>query len=99
MVVPAISIYEVFERLLREPDGESLGLRVVAAMQRGKVVDLDAELALEAAKFEYERKMPMADNVILATAYHHNAMILTQDTAFEEQPGVGYVQKRPQDNG
>lgn len=93
LVVPAITLYEVFKRLLREPDGESLGLRVVAAMQRGKVVELDAELALEAARVAYERRMPMADSVILATAYGHGATVLTQDSDFEGLPGVEYVEK------
>lgn len=93
LVVPAISLYEVFKRLLREPDGESLGLRVVAAMQRGKVADLDAELALEAARLAHENKLPMADAVILATAYRYEAAILTQDSDFEGLPGVEYVEK------
>lgn len=99
LVVPAITLYEVFKRLLREPDSESLGLRVVAAMQRGNVVDLDAELALEAARIAHERKMPMADSVILATAYQHGATVLTQDSDFEGVPGVKYVEKKRNDDG
>ncbi|MDN5696444.1 MAG: type II toxin-antitoxin system VapC family toxin [Rubrobacter sp.] len=93
LVVPAITLYEVFKRLLREPDGESLGLRVVAAMQRGKVVELDAELALEAARIAYERRLAMADSAILATAYQHGATVLTQDSDFEGLPAVKYVEK------
>jgi predicted nucleic acid-binding protein len=50
LLVPSISIYEVFKRLLAEPNGEEAALRVVAMMQRGRVVGLDAELALDAAK-------------------------------------------------
>ena len=93
LVVPAITLYEVFKRLLREPDGESLGLRVVAAMQRGNVVELDAELALEAARIAYERRLAMADSVILATAYQHGATVLTQDSDFEGIRRVKYVEK------
>lgn len=93
LVVPSITLYEVFKRLLREPDGESLGLRVVAAMQRGDVVELDAEVALEAARVAHERRLPMADSVILATAYQHGATVLTQDSDFEGLPGVEYVEK------
>lgn len=93
LVVPAIMLYEVFKRLLREPDGESLGLRVVAAMQRGNVVELDAELALEAARIAYERRLAMAYSVILATAYQYGATVLTQDSDFEGIRGVKYVEK------
>lgn len=94
LLVPSISIYEVFRRLLREPNGEETALQVAAAMQRGRVVDLDAELALEAAKTSFETKLPMADSIILATARAHGATVLTQDAHFEGIPGVEYVGKR-----
>lgn len=94
LVVPTISLYEVFKRLLREPEGESLGLEVVAAMQRGMLVDLDAELSLEAARLSHEMKLPMADSVILATTRQYNATLWTQDSDFEGIPGVRYVEKR-----
>jgi len=94
LVVPSISIYEVFRRLLAEPDGEEAGLRVVAAMQRGAVVDLDAELALEAAKISREMKLPMADSIILATARSCGATLWTQDSDFRGIEGVEYAEKR-----
>ena len=93
LVVPSISIYEVFKRLLREPDGEEAALHVVAAMQRGCVANLDAELALDAAKTSFETKLPMADSVILATAHAYGATLWTQDTDFEGMDGVRYVEK------
>lgn len=68
LVVPSVSIYEVFKRLLIEPEGEEAGLQVVAAMQRGEVVDFDAELALDAARLSREMRLPIADSIILATA-------------------------------
>ena len=37
-------------------------------MQQGLVVDLDASLALRAARISVDLKLPMADSVILATA-------------------------------
>ena len=61
LVVPSISIYEVFKRLLREPNGEEAALHVVASMQRGRVANLDAELALDAAKTSFETKLPMTN--------------------------------------
>jgi len=94
LVVPSISIYEVFKRLLREPNGEEAALRVVAAMQRGRVANLDAELALDAAKTSFETKLPMADSVILATAHAHEATLWTQHADFEGMADVRYVEKR-----
>lgn len=83
LVVPSISIYEVFKRLLAEPDGEQIGLSVVAAMQRGLMADLDAELALDAARISRETRLPMADSIMLATARAHGATLWTQDADFE----------------
>ena len=94
LVVPTISVYEVFKRLLREPGGEDDALRVVAAMQRGKLVDLDAETALDAARTAHELKLPMADAVILATARASGATLWTQDADFEGIPGVRYVVRK-----
>jgi predicted nucleic acid-binding protein len=94
LVVPSISIYEVFKRLLAEPDGEEKGLRVAAMMQRGRVVELGAELALEAAMVSRESKMPMADSVILATARKHEATLWTQDSDFKDIEGVRYIEKK-----
>lgn len=94
LIVPSISIYEVFKRLLAESDGEEKGLRVVAMMQRGRVVELGAELALEAAKVSRENKIPMADSIILATAREHGAALWTQDSDFEAIEGVRYIEKK-----
>jgi toxin FitB len=62
-------------------------------MQRGHVANLDAELALDAAKTSFETKLPMADSVILATARACQATLWTQDADFEGMAGVSYVQK------
>lgn len=94
LVVPSISIYEVFKRLLAEPDGEQIGLSVVAAMQRGLMADLDAELALDAARVSREIKLPMADSIMLATARAHGATLWTQDADFEGIADVQYVKKQ-----
>ena len=93
LVVPSITLYEVFKRLLAEPGGEEIALEAVAAMQQGLVVQLDAELALAAAKISSETKLPMADSVILATARDHDATLWTQDSDFEGVEAVRYVEK------
>jgi len=93
LVLPSISIYEVFKKVLQER-GESEGFQAVATMQQGRVVDLDATLALRAAKISAELKLPMADSVMLATAQVHGATLWTQDVDFEGIEGVEYVEKK-----
>jgi predicted nucleic acid-binding protein len=63
-------------------------------MQQGTVVDLDATLALVAARIGVERRLPMADSVILATARAWNATVWTQDADFKGLGGVQYRKRR-----
>lgn len=89
LVVPSITIYEVFKVVLRE-SSEKDAIQSVAAMQKGTVVDLTAGLAIAASRLSLEQGLPMADSIILATAREWNAVIWTQDSHFERIAGVKY---------
>jgi predicted nucleic acid-binding protein len=93
LIVPSISVYEVFKRVLQQR-GEGKALQAVAVMQQGTVVDLDTELALSAAKLSVDLKLPMADSVMLATARAHGSTLWTQDVDFDGLEGVQYVERR-----
>jgi predicted nucleic acid-binding protein len=93
LVVPTLSLYEVFKRVLQQR-GEGDALQAVAIMIQGQVIDLDMDLALSAAKVSTELGLPMADSVMLATARTHAATLWTQDADFEQIAGVQYVTKR-----
>lgn len=92
LIVPVISIYEVFKRILQQR-GENDAIRAVAMMRQGTVVDLDTTLAIQAAQLGVHHKLPLADSLILATAQMHAATVWTQDSDFEDVPGVRYTQK------
>jgi len=57
------------------------------------VVNLDAAIALVAAKLSVDLGLPMADSVMLATAKAYNEMLWTQDADFRGVEGVEYVEK------
>lgn len=67
LVVPSISLLEVFNRVLQQV-GEKKALQEVTLMMEGTVVDLYADLAVKAAVLGYKTKLPLADRVILAIA-------------------------------
>ncbi len=92
LVVPSISIYEVFKRVLQQRE-ESSALQAIAVMQQGFVVNLDTNLALNAAKISIEYSLPMADSIMLATALSHEATLWTQDGDFSGIDGVKYTEK------
>lgn len=69
LIVPAITLYEVFRRVLQQRD-EGVAIACVALMQRGDVVDLNAEMAVYAAELGLRFNLPLADSVITgALAY------------------------------
>ena len=93
LVVPSITIYEVFKVVLRETS-ENEALQAAAAMQKGTVVDLTVTLTIAASKISLELGLPMADSVIIATAKAFDAAIWTQDSDFKNIAGVKYYPKK-----
>lgn len=92
LLVPTISIFEVFKRVLQQKN-ETDALRAIAFMHMGLVVDLTDSLALHAAKVSFELKIPMADSIMLATAQEYEAFLWTQDADFKNIEGVNYIER------
>ncbi|MDO8963730.1 MAG: type II toxin-antitoxin system VapC family toxin [Coriobacteriia bacterium] len=92
LIVPSLSLYEVFRRIVQQR-GEGDALQAVALMQQGRVVDLTSSVALSAARLSIDERLPMADAVMLATARAWEATLWTQDADFAEIAGVKYVAK------
>jgi toxin FitB len=93
LLVPSISVYEVFKRVLLDR-GEGAALQAAALMQQGEVVELSSASALAAARLSVEAKLPMADAIILSVARSRGATLWTQDADFEGMAGVQYVSAR-----
>ena len=93
LVVPTVTIYEVFKVVLRE-SGENDALQAAVAMRKGTVVDLTAARAIAASKLSLEHNLPMADSIILATAKEVNATIWTQDSDFMNMANVKYFPRK-----
>ena len=93
LIVPTITIYEVFKTVLRQRS-ESDALQAVALMQQGSIADLTTGISILAAKISLEQHLPMADSIILATARMYKATIWTQDSDFKEIDGVQYIVKK-----
>lgn len=92
LIVPTITIYEVFKVVLRET-GENEALQSMAAMQKGSVVDLTDSISMDAAKLSLKHSLPMADSIILATADAYQGVIWTQDSDFTNLERVKFFQK------
>lgn len=93
LIVPTVTLYEVFKRVLLE-FGEDEALATIGQMSLGKVMDMDRNIAIHAAKISLEFKLAMADSIILATARANNATLWTQDEHFKGLDGVKYIEKK-----
>lgn len=92
LIVPVICLYEVFKHVLQQRD-EGAALQAVALMQQGLVVELTSSIALSAARIGAEKRLPLADSIIYATALDRDATLWTQDADIEALPGVRYFPK------
>jgi toxin FitB len=93
LVVPTVSLYEVFKRVLQQR-GAGDALQAVAVMRQGRLIELSEALALSAARISDESGLPMADSIMLASANACDATLWTQDADFQHVPGVRFVAKR-----
>ena len=93
LVVPTVTIYEVFKVILRE-SCENDALQAFSAMQKGTVIDINTSLAIAASKLSLEHNLPMADSIILATAQEFKAILWTQDSDFKNLSNVKYFPKK-----
>ena len=92
LIVPTISIFEVFKKILQERD-ETQALNAIAIMQQGELVDLNINVAIHAATLSTELKLPMADSIMLSTAQIYKATFWTQDSDFKKIKDVKYIEK------
>ena len=88
LIVPVVSIYEVFKRL-RSTRTKDAAEQAAELMQRSLIADIDLALVLSAAS----NGLPLADSLIYATAREFGATLWTQDGHFEGLPGVKYFSK------
>lgn len=92
LVVPTISLYEVYKRVLQQR-GPADAAAAVAGMQQGQIVALDSHIAIQAATISHAEHLPMADSIMLASARECGATLWTEDDHFRDMPGVRYVAK------
>ena len=89
LIVSTLNIYEVYKKVIAERD-EDAALEAVAMMQQARVIEVTSSIAMQAAKFSYIFKIPLADSIIYITTIENNAVVWTQDADFKGMEGVEY---------
>ncbi|MBS0352177.1 MAG: type II toxin-antitoxin system VapC family toxin [Proteobacteria bacterium] len=93
LIVPSISLLEVFKHVLRHCS-EKEAFESIECMMQGAIIDLNIEISLSAAKLGIQYIIPLADSIILATGFAYNATIWSQDADFDGLPQVKYINKK-----
>ncbi len=80
----SISLYEVYKLSIGQEDHTVAEIRVNSIKKEFTIVDVDPEIAEEAARISHRVKVPMADALIMATARKLRVPCATDDPHFTE---------------
>ena len=92
LIVPAIIRYEVGRYVLAH-SGEVAREMTIRAMAKFEQVAVDRTVADAASLLAAKHKMAMADALIYAVARAQEAELWTQDSHFDNLPGVRFFKK------
>jgi toxin FitB len=89
LLLPSVIVFEVYKKVSRE-QGRNLADNFLSqAFAFGdRLIALDLELSVLAARTSLDTHLPMADAIIYATAQYYNAQLVTSDSHFADLPGV-----------
>lgn len=80
----SISLYEVYKLTITHEDRTVADLRVDSIKKEFTIIDVDPQIAEEAARISHRVKVPMADALIMATARKLRVPCATDDPHFTE---------------
>jgi predicted nucleic acid-binding protein len=80
----SISLYEVYKLTISQEGRAVADLRVNSIKKEFTIIDVDPEIAEEAARISHRVKVPMADALIMATARKLRVPCATDDPHFTE---------------
>ena len=81
-IISVITLHEVYKLTLEKDGRESAKLRTTILNRDFKVVNVDPEIAVEAAEIRSKYRVPMADSIIAATAKILSLPVITDDEHF-----------------
>lgn len=91
-IVPTIVQFELAKWTARNLDEENAAA-VIAYTTQCIVIDLNTQIALNAADLSRQHKLAMADAIVYATTLHVGADLVTCDAHFKGLDGVVYLSK------
>ena len=92
LLLPSVIVFEVYKKVSRE-QGKNLAdtFLSLAFGFDDRLIALDLELSILAARTSLDTHLPMADAIIYTTAQYYKAQLVTSDAHFANLPGVVFL--------
>jgi predicted nucleic acid-binding protein len=93
IIVSTINIAEVYRWILRFYNQEIAEEKRRAIKDRCLLIDVDEEIAVDAARIKHDLGWGLGDSIIYATAKNEGAKVLTCDSDFQGQENVIFLDR------
>ena len=90
-IASSVNLAEIYFWILRQYGQKQAEAKKGILEQRCFIMNLDPSIAVEAAKIKHDRKMALADSIVLATAIKSNAKVATGDPDFKGLKEVIFI--------
>lgn len=90
ILISTINLTEIYNYFLRTKP-KKVNAIMEFIFEKSFPISVDTEIALQAGKHKTEKKMGIADAIVMATAEKENAKILTGDNDFKGLPNVIFL--------
>ena len=92
LLLPSVIVFEVYKKVSREQGKNLADTFLSLAFGFGdRLIALDLELSILAARTSLDTHLPMADAIIYTTAQYYKAQLVTSDAHFANLPGVVFL--------
>ncbi len=90
-IVSTVNLAETYYWVLKHYGEDTAEQKRITIARRCFLIPLDEDIAVNAAKAKRERKVGLADSIIIATGQTENARIVTGDPDFKGLQNVIYI--------
>ena len=93
LIISAVNLAEVYRWILHFYDERIAEEKKAAMKERCLLIDVDEEIAVEAARIKHRLKWGLGDSIVYATARREAASVLTGEGNFQGQNDVIFLNR------
>ena len=93
LIISTVNLAEVYRWILRYYDESSAEKKREAMKERCTLIDVDEEIAVQAARIRNQLNWGLGDSIVYATARREAARVLTGDSDFRGQDDVIFLDR------